>query len=409
MEIKDVAKVQEGIDSKIKEIKVTPLDISFNEIADMYVDGELIIKPDYQRTFRWDIQKQSRFIESLLLEMPIPPIYVIEIESGKYELIDGLQRISTYLCFRDLYKNESTTETENTVNIPVDDESDGDTYDDQDDTSKTKNGFSLIGCDIVPELNGLTYEDLPSALKIKAKRSFIRMEVLRKGINPELKYHMFKRLNTGGEKLSAQEIRNCSIRMVDSRFIDFIISLSTYDNFCETISRVSQPQLSKKFAEELVLRFYALKNGFDKFSHKIDTFLTEYMEEVAKCDALGTPFFDYDTEASIFKATFDILNKAMGKECFSVYKNNSPKLSGFNIYHYEAITYAVQKNLVSIDNNEISVNELKEAIIAAKKDDNLRKATVGGGKNSSGVLKQRCRIVEEYIEKYKKRSNGNVN
>lgn len=403
MEIQDTLKVQNGIDSKIKEIKVTPLDISFNEIADMYSDGELIINPAYQRTFRWDIQKQSRFIESLLLEMPIPPIYVIEIEGGKYELIDGLQRISTYLCFRSLYNNESKNEAEITVNVSSDDDGDSDAYDDQDDTSDTNNGFALVGCDIVPELNGLTYEDLPSALKIKAKRSFIRMEVLRKGINPELKYHMFKRLNTGGEKLSPQEVRNCSIRIVDSRFIDFIISLSTYENFCKTISRVSSSQLSKRFAEELVLRFFALKNGFDKFTHKIDSFLTEYMEEVAIHDASGTPCFNYSSEELIFKATFDVLNDSMGEECFSVYKNKSTKLSGFNIYHYEAITYAVQKNMNSINNNEITVGELKNAIIDAKKDDDFRKATVGGGKNSSGVLKLRCNIVLNYISKNKRR------
>lgn len=401
MDIKDAVKVQGGIDSKIKEIKVTSLDISFNEIADMYVEGEITINPNYQRTFRWDIEKQSRFIESLLLEMPIPPIYVIELEGGKYELIDGLQRISTYLCFRNLYKNESSAETEKTIYISTDDEGDSDTYDEQDDTNKTNNGFSLIGCDIVPELNGLTYDDLPGALKIKAKRSFIRMEVLRKGINPELKYHMFKRLNTGGEELSDQEIRNCSIRIVDSRFIDFIIELSTYGNFCETISRVSQSKLSKKFAEELVLRFFAFKNAFKDFVHKVDTFLTEYMEEVAKHDSLGTPIFDYASEASDFKATFDILSEAMGEECFSVYKNNSLKLSGFNIYHYEAITYAVQKNLVSINNHEITAGKLREALFAAKKDDNLRKATVGGGKNSPGVLNQRCQIMLEYIEKCK--------
>lgn len=70
----------------------------------MYSEGELIIKPNYQRTFRWATDKQSRFIESLLLEMPIPPIYVIEVEDGKYELIDGLQRISSYLCYRSMYR-----------------------------------------------------------------------------------------------------------------------------------------------------------------------------------------------------------------------------------------------------------------------------------------------------------------
>lgn len=146
-----MATIQQSIDAQIKEMKITSLDISFNELADMYNDGELIINPDYQRLFRWDIGKQSRFIESLLLEMPIPPIYVIEIEDGKYELIDGLQRISTYLCFRGNFKSEisDTTDTSET------EEDDDEIFDEHDYESygNIQNNFKLEDCDIVKELN----------------------------------------------------------------------------------------------------------------------------------------------------------------------------------------------------------------------------------------------------------------
>src|SRR5699024_1936789 len=131
--------------------------------------------------FRWGEEKQSRFVESLILEMPVPPIFVIETEEGIYELIDGLQRISSYLHFRG--------------------EKLGDAQEDF---------LTLQGCDIVPDLNGLNFEALPKALQIKIKRSFVRMEVIKKESETSLKYHMFKRLNTGGELLSAQEIRNCT-------------------------------------------------------------------------------------------------------------------------------------------------------------------------------------------------------
>ena len=88
------------LEDKIKSVRTRSLDLSFNELVDMYKDNELIITPDYQRLFRWSEANQSRFIESLLLEMPIPPIFVVEKEEGVYELIDGLQRISSYLHFR---------------------------------------------------------------------------------------------------------------------------------------------------------------------------------------------------------------------------------------------------------------------------------------------------------------------
>ena len=83
-----------------KKLHRRNFDISFNELYDMYLDGELIIQPEFQRLFRWSEKQQSLFIESLILDMPIPPIYVDEQQDGSYVLVDGLQRISTYLNFR---------------------------------------------------------------------------------------------------------------------------------------------------------------------------------------------------------------------------------------------------------------------------------------------------------------------
>ena len=147
----------------------------------MKTEGELDISPEYQRLFRWSEGARSRFIESLLLEMPVPPIYVIEEEDGKYLLIDGLQRISSYLHFRGELE---APHLDPPVNI-------GDK-------------LTLVDCDIVSELNGMTFETLSTALKIKLKRAFVRVEVVRKGSDPGFKYHMFKRLNTGGVLLTNQ-------------------------------------------------------------------------------------------------------------------------------------------------------------------------------------------------------------
>ena len=168
----------QSIDNNMEKVRTKSLDLSFNELLDMYESEELIIDPDYQRLFRWDDEKQSRFIESLILEMPVPPIFVIETSDNVYELIDGLQRISSYLHFRgitikDGYKNDNDF-------------------------------LKLEGCDIIKDINGLTYNDLPKPIQIKMKRNFIRVEVLRKQSDQMLRYHMFKRLNTGGENLSRQ-------------------------------------------------------------------------------------------------------------------------------------------------------------------------------------------------------------
>ncbi|ACV62300.1 protein of unknown function DUF262 [Desulfofarcimen acetoxidans DSM 771] len=387
--------ITEIIEKKIRELKITALDISFNELADMYDKNELIINPDYQRTFRWDIEKQSRFIESLLMEMPIPAIYVIELEQGIYELIDGLQRISSYLNYRGMLKKLDEVETNLVQNV----ESEEIEIDDEDAIITVDFApFALQGCDIIKELNGCVFEDLQAALKIKLKRSYIRMEILRKGINPELKYHMFKRLNTGGEKLEPQEIRNCTIRLVNSKFINFINELSRNKDFIQTIAYISSSKKQKKLPEELVLRFLALKNDENGFKHDVASYLTNYMEIVSLADSSEKPIFDYDKEKDIFENTFSTLNAALGKQSFSAYKGNSENLSGFNVYQYEAITTGMQIVLEQLVDKTISVENFREKIMEIKKNKDFKSATVGGGKNSIGVFRQRVSIVRKGME-----------
>lgn len=226
-----------ALESKVEKVHTQSLDLSFNELLDMFKDGELDINPDYQRLFRWSQGAQSRFIESLLLEMPVPPIYVVEDENGKYQLIDGLQRFSSYLHLRGELDAPH-------LNDPI----------------KKGEYLKLQECDIVEDLNDLVFDDFPTALKIRLKRAFVRVEVVRKGSDNKFRYHMFKRLNTGGEALTSQQLRNCTIRMLDSKFIDFVIQLSKNEDFEICTAKISEQQKLGAFDQELVIRFLALKN-----------------------------------------------------------------------------------------------------------------------------------------------------
>ncbi len=91
----------EAIDAKIGEIRTEAIDLSFGEIINLMRSDEIKIDPDYQRLFRWSDEQKSRLVESVLLRLPIPPIYFIENEDGRYELIDGLQRVSSMAQFID--------------------------------------------------------------------------------------------------------------------------------------------------------------------------------------------------------------------------------------------------------------------------------------------------------------------
>ncbi|ENL8515694.1 DUF262 domain-containing protein [Providencia rettgeri] len=358
------------IESKIEKVHTQSLDLSFNELLNMYENEELDISPDYQRLFRWSEGARSRFIESLILEMPVPPIYVVETESGSYQLIDGLQRFSSYLHLRGELEAKHM--------------------------GVNKGEFLVLSdCDIIDSINGLTFNDLPMALKIKLKRSFVRVEVVRKGSDKKFKYHMFKRLNTGGEELTEQQIRNCTIRMLDPTFNDFIIKLSETADYSICVSNLSDSQRYGSYDQELVLRYFALKNNKDGFKHDVADFMTEYMESVAG----GTVEFDYVENEVNFLKVFELFNKAHGDKIFGRLNNQSDKLqSNFGIYHFESLCIGIQCVIDKIDiNNPLHIKKFADAVLSLKGDASFKTETTGGGKNSTGLLNRRIGIAEAFF------------
>lgn len=359
-----------SVDEKITAVRTQTLDFSFNELADMHAAGELIIDPEFQRMFRWTEGAQARFIESLLLELPIPPIFLIEREDRIYELIDGLQRISTFLNFRG--------------QLVID--------------GQRKDPLVLSDCDIVKELNGVTYKDLPRALEIKLKRSYIRAEILRKESDPRLRYYMFKRLNTGGEILSEQELRNATIRLLSNDFNEFIASLSENQDFDFCVDSISGNARQKKFDQELVLRFFAYKNSLDNYTHDVADFLTDYMEEVS--DPSSPTEFDYSRERITFEKTFLILRKAAEKagidrRIFGVTPQSGEPRGQFSVYHYEGLTLGIQPVIDKVDiGNDEQIEKLARVIRTGKADREFLNHG-GAGKNYRNPLLARIKYFSD--------------
>lgn len=365
------------LEAKGLKLHTQSLDLSFNELLDMYKTNELDISPEYQRLFQWSEGARSRFIESLLLEMPVPPIYVIEEADGRYTLIDGLQRLSSYLHLRG---ELAAPDLEPPVEL--------------------KEQLTLVDCDIVPELNGKTYADLGTALQIRLKRSFVRVEVVRKGSDPHFKYHMFKRLNTGGMLLSDQQLRNCTIRLLSPQFNDFIQRLSKKDHFRKCTESLTPQNCQKAIDQELVLRFFALKNNRQGFKHDVRDFLTEYMETVS--DPSKPSSFDYEAEEDVFNRTFALFAETLGPRSFC-YANNRRRgniTRGFSVYHFEAFTLGVQPYLGSIgDLGKTEVKAIKDVFVNIKLNEEFRRITTGGGKNSPGPLAERIQFVTDELGK----------
>lgn len=360
-----------SVDEKITAVRTQTLDFSFNELADMHAAGELIIDPEFQRMFRWTEGAQARFIESLLLELPIPPIFLIEREDRIYELIDGLQRISSFLHFRG--------------QLVIDGE--------------RQEPLVLSDCDIVRELNGVSYKDLPRALEIKLKRSYIRAEILRKESDPRLRYYMFKRLNTGGETLSEQELRNATIRLLSNDFNEFIANLSTNRDFIFCVDSISDNQKKKKFDQELVLRFFAYKNSLHTYIHDVADFLTDYMEIVS--DPAVDTSFDYSRERIVFEKTFLILRLIAEKLAINgkIFGTINPKTAEprgqFSVYHYEGLSLGIQSviNKVSVEDDD-QITRLAGVVREGKADREFLRHG-GAGKNYRNPLLARIKYFSD--------------
>jgi hypothetical protein len=373
-----MAGLEDVINEIIGQVRTDTLDLSFGEIVSLHSNNELIIQPDYQRLFRWSDEKKSRLIESILLELPIPQIFVIENSDGVFELIDGLQRVCSVLQFIDasvlkpVFSGEDA-DSEETIALPP---------------------LQLQKCNLIEELNEKYFNDLPLSLKLKIKRSPIRTVIIKKQSKSFLKYHMFQRLNTGGEKLEAQEIRNCSARMVGDngiKFYEFLRDKASSNNFKVCISSLSQELRGKKGNEELVLRFFAAKNSPDLFSGNITDWLDDYMNTIL----LEKEIFEFESENEQFDKVFDFLARSLEKNSFVFYKNNSPSGSLKPAY-YEAISVGVSKVIKQIDAISDIHFKAKEKIISKIQTDEFRNST-GSGSNKRSLLKQRITLIESCL------------
>lgn len=353
--------IDETIDKKIGEVRTEALDLSFGEIVNLYGARELIIQPEYQRLFRWSDEQRSRLVESILLELPIPQIFVIENTNGVIELIDGLQRVSSVIQFI-----EPTV-----LNLDA---------------------LELQGCDLINELNGKKYADLSLKLKLRIKRSSVRTIVIKRQSSSVLRYEMFKRLNTGGSTLSSQEIRNCTARMIGEGGIDFYRFLqehAVYKSFADCIEPLSQSDRDQKGDEELVLRFLAAKNGQNLFRGSVRDWLDDYMESIL----LGNAWFDPQSESAEFKRVFDYLDRVLGPGAFVRYRGTTP-VGAVAPAYFEAVSIGVHRSMSSI--GTVSPEKVKDAIIQTVQSAEFRGFT-GPGANSREKLENRIASIETVL------------
>lgn len=216
-------------------------DWTVSVLANKYNKGQIDLQPEYQREYVWILKPElpSRLIESLLLDIPIPPVYFAKMSGGKLEVIDGQQRLTTLVKY-------------------------------------LKGDFALQKLQRMSSLNGKKFADLDESLQKKIEDAQICSVTIDAGNNPSLRYEVFERLNRGSMALNEQEIRNCVYR---GDFCDLLAKLEK-EPVWRSVKSSEKPEA--RFAErEMILRFFAFSNRIDFYKGSLKRFLSEYMESYA--------------------------------------------------------------------------------------------------------------------------------
>lgn len=354
--------IDKEVDKAKQEIVKDGLDMSLGEIMRIYERGELVIRPEYQRLYRWDESKRTRFIESLILGIPIPPIFVFTDEKGRWELIDGLQRLSTIFHYAGILKDED---------------------------GKLVEPFLPSGTKLLPSLNGLSWvpindedddKSLPMSIRLDVERSRIRVEILKRESDQRAKYELFQRLNTGGAKLSEQEVRNCVLVMLNKDMYKKLETASQDPRFVLCTAQ-TEKSISEQKPMELLLRFLIYR--YKDYDQKID--VHDWLDEVT-IDIATDDKFDIDSELELFSRIFQLLEQALGADSFRKCDNGT-FVRGFLISAYEAITHGMGKNIDKLEKAgpEEVVKSVKNMWADARFTDNAR-AGVRGTTRLANIL-----------------------
>jgi len=309
-----------------KEVHTTEMKMSIGEIINLYRDEELIIRPEFQRLFRWEIDQKSRLIESILIGIPIPPIFVQQRRDGVWEIIDGLQRVSTILEFVGVLKNENPKPLEKTKFLP-----------------SLENIYFKTFEDIQEsKLNHFSKE-----IQLIFKRVPIGVVIIKRESDETTKYELFDRLNSGGTVLTKQEIRN-AIFLIEKPFaINLIHKLSQQDNFTNSVA-LSEKDIESAYDNEIVLRFFAytqIPEKFREYGNSVNDFLDNYLKYDIKENKI-------DFLEKYFNNFFNFMEENFAENSFRTLRDDGRYIRGFKISKFEALVIGLKDNFSKLEDNK---------------------------------------------------------
>jgi hypothetical protein len=313
--------LESEIKASARAIATDSYEMSVGELMNVYRDGELVVNPEFQRLFRWKLIQKSHLIESLLIGVPIPSIFVFELEDGTWELIDGLQRVSTILEFAGLLKKP-----------------DGEFY----------KPSVLEATRYLPSLGGMTWDktDLGRGIgvanQLAIKRSRISLQILKKNSDEKAKFDLFQRLNSHGSEATEQELRNCVLYMLNKSMFFRMKQLSRDQRFIKLMQPSERLSENQAMMDYLTRYLVFLFVSYDK-SWDIEEYLNNGLIELA-----GASDEDVEEMLNDFETTLQVLSDAGEPDILRRYKDG--RFQGrVGQAAFETIFLGVSRNLETIE------------------------------------------------------------
>jgi hypothetical protein len=359
--------VLDDVNKHRNDIVTDTYTVTWRELLSQYKDKDLVINPEYQRLFRWDIDQQTQYIESILLNIPSPPLFLARNDDGKFEVIDGLQRVSTVLKFfasdmqAGLAGDDEQQEIEqNNISRPT----------------------TLAEGRIVGSLEGFNAATLPETLVRTIRYARITIILLEKESTKKARYEVFRRLNKFGSPLSDQEIRNCTARLLGKEFPDQLRKLAESELIRDVLA-LSDDALRRMGAEEALLRLLALNFSPTRLKHQVREYLDEFMEYAAE----GKFKLTGEIEDRIAR-TFRLLHEA-------VPDGNAFRLrnQGFSTNLFDVVATGVFHNLDDLDS--AALRRKFDALIPSAE----LKGLIGAGSNTRKKMQGRIDLGKKWFAK----------
>lgn len=286
IKFEDQAEDDQGADEiprEQRQLRTQAYDKSISDLVAMMEADDILLDPDYQRNYIWDDTKASLLIESILLNVPIPVVYVSEEEDGEWSVVDGLQRLNT---LRRFFGGE----------------------------------FKLKRLEVLTELNGCSMSMLNPKASRLLRNGIIRTILIAKESHPEIKYDIFMRLNRGAVRLTEQELRNCLYRGPFNKLLHDIRKDAWF------LTQLGRSVPHKRMADaEIVLRFFMLSTWYDaetgsiaKYSGNMRSSLNKFMDTHR-----NAPEHQIEAFQSSFNESLDKVRAVFGDSAFRTWKGNS--------------------------------------------------------------------------------------